>query len=142
MPNRIKHITCDDLKNLTNTLKYTVKSDFDGSTFKPSEKLPNDTFIVKISANWCGYCVKIKPEYEKAYKSLKSNEPIHFFDIEESCPDADIAELQHDLLKDIQQKKIYKNFSGFPTILKYKNGKIVEIFKGESAQDILNFARK
>lgn len=77
----------------------------------------------KIYADWCGYCVALKPEWAKVEKALL---PIRSNEIESA---------NKDHLVDMFNKKYRTNLQkqvGYPTIFKLgKMGGKVEIYNGE-----------
>jgi thiol-disulfide isomerase/thioredoxin len=73
--------------------------------------------IGKIYANWCGYCIALKPEWDKMKQELK-NHPIEFIEIEAS---------EQKRLEDFKKKHGIQ-VNGYPTIFKIAGG--VEYFQG------------
>lgn len=77
----------------------------------------------KIYADWCGFCVALKPEWAKLERAML---PIHATNIESA---------NKDHLVDTFNRKYNTNLSkqvGFPTIFKLsKYGGKVEIYNGE-----------
>ena len=67
----------------------------------------NDTKLILIYADWCGYCKKMKPEWDKLKSEFGENRCI---DIESES----ITE---------EHRKLYK-FEGYPSLFKDKNGDI------------------
>jgi thiol-disulfide isomerase/thioredoxin len=90
--------------------------------------------VVLVWASWCPHCVHAKPEYAKAAKMVKSRGGPNLL-----C-------LQHDGERDSEKKamevvsKAHK-VKGFPTVLLFKNGKMVKTFSGDrTAENFVKFA--
>lgn len=82
----------------------------------------NRVLIGKIYADWCGHCQTLKPEWQKMKQSLKKINPsIQIVEVEES----DTEKLE-------RIKKIAGGLkvNAYPTIFKYKGGRI-EYYNGE-----------
>lgn len=79
---------------------------------------PNSHGFVLFHANWCGHCIRDKPEWEKIMKRYKNNPPIRLFMVEQVEAE-DYPEFQ-------------KN--GFPTFSYYRNGQYVEDYSGERTE--------
>ena len=79
--------------------------------------------VGKVYANWCGHCQKLKPEWEKMKKDLKSKMKkmgylIQFVEIE-------------DTEKDKLTKYPHLQVNGYPTIFKKSGGGQYEYYNGE-----------
>ena len=117
----------DKLSDYNNEIKNLEDFDFEGQTLIPSKKEQDCAYIVKISAPWCHYCQEIGPIYEKACKSLTKDDNIRVCNIEVDKDDT--RESEKKLVSKVKSGEVYK-LKGFPTILKYRNGDLVEEFKG------------
>jgi len=96
-------------------------SDFD------AEMADIDLTIVKFYAPWCGHCKRMAPEYEKAAKILKDNDPpLKLVDVD--CTEAGKATCGK------------YGVSGYPTLKVFRNGEVADDYKGgrESA-DFVKF---
>jgi len=77
----------------------------------------------------CGFCQEIKPVWNKIAKKYANKSNIYIINVE-----VDNLELL--------RAKYKKNISGFPTIMKYSNGKRLEEFKGKRIfKDIDDFVK-
>lgn len=86
--------------------------------------LNDNNVIIEFSANWCGPCKRMKPEFIKAQQNYDAKY-IQFgiVDVDESN---DIA--------------IKYNISSLPTVILLKNGDVVATNKGGmSSQNIIKF---
>lgn len=94
------------------------------------EILPLDkdiVFILMCMADWCGHCKNMHPDFVKAANEMKDNK-VKFVIANE---------------KDIDKNKLnLLKINGFPIVLKVKNGKVVETFKGpRTVESIHHFAK-
>ena len=80
------------------------------------QKYPNA--VVLFSATWCGFCNQIRPAFEQAAKQSA----LQF--INADCTQA----------KDMAKKY---SIEGYPTILKFKNGKNIDMYKGNRQVDTI-----
>ncbi|KAG4963262.1 hypothetical protein AAZX31_14G136300 [Glycine max] len=88
--------------------------------------------VVEFYAPWCGHCMKLAPEYEKAASILSSNDPPVIL----AKVDAN-EEKNRELARQFQVQ-------GFPTIKILRNGgKVVQDYKGpREADDIVDYLKK
>jgi len=86
-----------------------------------------DLTVVKFFAPWCGHCKRMAPEYEKAAKILKDNDPPLSL-VEVDCTEAGKATCQK------------YGVSGYPTLKVFRNGEVSSDYQGgrESA-DFVKF---
>jgi len=82
--------------------------------------------VVKFYAPWCGHCKRMAPEYEKAAKILKENDP-----------PVPLVEVDCTTEKDVCQKY---EVSGYPTLKVFRNGvKSADYQGGREAADFVKF---
>jgi thiol-disulfide isomerase/thioredoxin len=93
------------------TNRYTNKPYFSGTT------------IVMIQGNFCGYCTKMKPLFQQ----LAEN---HCNEIDFATVETDGSREGQQKLKSILPQVLGFEIEGVPAIVKFKNGKYVETFKG------------
>jgi len=110
-------------------VKELSARDFD--QFKSSRLNNKKCCIVLFYAPWCGYCKKVRPEYEKMAKKNKFMD-VYAFNCEKNK--AHIEKIKNDLPNLVR---------GYPTIVAYKNGEPSETFEDErTAQELLKFAMR
>lgn len=83
------------------------------------------TTIVLYHWKLCGHCIQLIPIWNEICKKYSKNENINIIN----------AELDNIYLL---KKKYKKNISGFPTIIKYKNGNRVDEFQSDRTVYNLN----
>jgi protein disulfide isomerase family A protein 3 len=82
--------------------------------------------IVKFYAPWCGHCKRMAPEYEKAAKTLKENDP-----------PVPLVDVDCTVEKAVCQKY---DVSGYPTLKVFRNGvKTNDYSGGREAADFVKF---
>lgn len=88
----------------------------------------------KIYADWCGYCVALKPEWAKVEKMMM---PVRATNIESSNKDHHIDQFNTKYKTNLPKQV------GFPTIFKLsKYGGPIEIYKGDrKAESIVHWLR-
>ena len=107
---------------------YLDASDFtsDGKLKAKSDK----PVVVMVMASWCGFCKKAKPMFQELADKL-NNRKAYF------------AVIQHDGETDDERNlgkmvnKIIPSFSGFPTIVKFVNGKYIATHNGARTVEAL-----
>lgn len=85
----------------------------------------HNNVIVLYYSNMCGHCLQLMPLWKRLSKKYDKSEEITIINVESN----NIEYLQI---------KYKKNIEGFPTILKYKNGKLIEEFDGDRNTKSLN----
>lgn len=116
-----------------------MNSDIGGTKQKHSKKI----CIGKIHADWCGHCVRLKPEWEKMKKLIKTdmgrnlkNTSIEFIDIGDTdenrhsgkTVDIMLEEFNKEHMSNSEQK--LELDGGYPTVFKIHNGEL-EYYKGD-----------
>lgn len=85
-----------------------------------------DSIMIDFYAPWCGHCTKLAPKYEKAAEVLE--------ELGSSAVLARIDATQNEM------SKITWGVHGFPTLLYFKNGILIEKYKGKRRyQDIAQY---
>jgi len=112
------------MRKTNNYKSKNYKRNKKNGTYKKRQNKQRHIVIVgKIYADWCGYCVALKPEWAKVEKALL---PIRSNEMESA---------NKDHLVDMFNKKYRTNLQkqvGYPTIFKLeKMGGKVEIYNGE-----------
>lgn len=88
-----------------------------------SEKIKGDKSLVLFYASWCGHCKKLKPVWDKL---AQNNENMIKINVGDNTP---------------QQKVLIEkyNVKGFPTMIKFENGKNMGVFEGRTEEEILQY---
>jgi hypothetical protein len=89
-------------------------------------KYTNGTTTLLIHATWCPHCVHLQPVFCKAWTKVLTNKGVFLL----SCESKDDC-----YTKLFANRKI--KFSGFPTILRFKNGVYDEQYQGERTADAI-----
>jgi thiol-disulfide isomerase/thioredoxin len=110
--------------------------DFDSNGNLINSKIPkNIPVLIMIQADFCGYCTKAKPEFEKF---AKKNEGKIFTATIIGDGDRPGEQALSKRLKIVDP-----TFRGFPSYVAYKNGKRVGVHEGgRSATDLENFIKQ
>jgi thioredoxin domain-containing protein 5 len=91
------------------------------------KKSPNLTIL--FYWNMCGHCAALKPIWDKVSNKYKKDYKCCVLNVE-------VSQLKY------LKAKYKKNINGFPTILKYKNGKKINEYNGErTLKDINKFVK-
>jgi thiol-disulfide isomerase/thioredoxin len=80
----------------------------------------NKCLTVAIVADWCGHCQNLKPLYETAYQKVNCNKGIECVYIETTLDDSKIF---LDCIK--------YDVKGYPTILRFHDGKLLDEYNGK-----------
>ncbi len=109
---------------LDRPVAYLQDTDFDKKGNIINKEIPkNKPVIIMIQANFCGYCTKAKPDFQKF---ADKNGSKYFY----ATIQGDGTEKgEPELAKRIEM--IHPKFRGFPSYVGYKNGKFVKIHEGE-----------
>lgn len=81
----------------------------------------NDVVIICYKAEWCGFCQRLKPEYNKLSKILLNKAIVSVIDADES----------EQLLSQNNKFLFGYKVRHFPTIVIYKNGHFISEYNGE-----------
>jgi protein disulfide-isomerase A1 len=87
-----------------------------------------DFLLVEFYAPWCGHCKQLAPEYAKAAKRLRENNPPYY-----------IAKVDA-----TENKQVAEEFGirGFPTLFFFKNGVKMEYGGGRTENEIVSWILK
>lgn len=119
-----------DMKKFNTLIPYMEVHDFDSDG---NLKNLNGVVVILVWASWCPHCQHIKPAYADAAEQLKGK--VLFV-----CA-------QQDGDKESEKKCVEllsrtKDIKGFPSILLYKNGKMVKKHNGDrSVKGLIDFAK-
>lgn len=93
-----------------------------------SSKVKKGTWCVLWWAKWCPHCVMFHPNWMEAVKSSKANE-------------ISVLEVEYDVSGHMPQNM--RNVRGFPTVVVYKNGKVLAEYDGDrSVKSVKEFIEK
>lgn len=100
-------------------------------------KIPhNKPVIVGVVASWCGFCQRMKPEFQE-FAEKYGGDKVYVAIMQTD------GETPEEKKLGSQLRTIVPNFQGFPTIVKFKDGKIVEYFEDErTVEGFKRFADK
>ena len=80
----------------------------------------NDNVFVAYTVSWCGYCKKLKPEFDKLIKNNKSNVVImEFEDADKNEPNIEVK--------------------SYPTIVLFRKGKVINYDGGRTEVEMRSF---
>jgi thiol-disulfide isomerase/thioredoxin len=103
----------------------------------PSMQNPNAVYLVKIFAHWCGHCKRFISNYAKFSLMNLHNPKIKVCAI--NCTGQNTRPSEQALAKRLN--KMIPNFSGFPTVVAFKGGKLMGTFENRRyATELNNFA--
>jgi thiol-disulfide isomerase/thioredoxin len=108
---------------------YLQDSDFD-STGKLLPSANGKPVVVMIMDSWCGFCKKMKPTFQEFADKVNGNKAYCAVIKQDGNTDS-----EKQLAKRI--KSIVPTFSGFPTIVKFKDGKYVGTHNGARTLEAL-----
>ena len=102
-----------------------TECDFTGQTLK---SFPNGTVVVVFKAEWCGFCKKLSPELPKLDTALLNKAKIGIVDYDKS----------RNLVNSINKVVGGYRIKSLPTIVFYKNGKMVSEYLGARTADSIS----
>lgn len=123
------------MSELTNVY-FLEDSDFDAqgnfigfSKLKMAEK----PCVVLVYASWCGHCKTFKPEFQRFAEKVKvMGEPVYVCAIQ---ADGKHTPGQVEISKKL--KNLIPDFKGFPDVVMYKKGKVVQKFSDQRNESAL-----
>mmetsp|Transcript_17723 Transcript_17723/g.12652 ORF Transcript_17723/g.12652 Transcript_17723/m.12652 type:complete len:208 (+) Transcript_17723:98-721(+) len=86
------------------------------------------SLLVEFYAPWCGHCKALAPEYAKAAKRLRENNPPYYLAKVDATENKEQAEAH--------------GIRGFPTLFFYKNGQRMEYNGGRTENEIVQWILK
>jgi hypothetical protein len=90
------------------------------------------TGVLLIFHPGCGHCVQMKPEWEAMKETLSPSTRVMEVDGSEMAGNAEMS-----------RSIVTQRLQGFPTILRLKNGKVAEEFRGQRvANEMKQFAER
>ena len=98
-----------------------TRDDFTGTFLKTH---PKKKVMIFFKAEWCGYCNKFKPDYERL---AQSSGDTMFATVD--------ADEQKELLQDINSFLYGYNVQGYPTLVLYENGYYKSTYAGQRTYD-------
>ena len=112
---------------------YSSVAHIDKDSFE--EQVKEGVTFVKFFAPWCGHCKRLAPVWEELATKLKADSKLAGVKIGKvDCTEG------NDRNRDLCNAQ---GVTGFPTLNLYKNGKLVEEFKGKrTPEDLEAFVNK
>lgn len=113
---------------------YLQNGDFsDDGTLKVPHNKP---VIVAVVASWCGFCQRMKPDFQE-FANRHGGDKAYVAVIQTDGETPEEKQIGSKL------KTIVPDFKGFPTIVKIKDGKVIDYFEGErTVEGFQQFADK
>jgi thioredoxin-like negative regulator of GroEL len=112
---------------MVKVLKYETSQYSDAA-----KNLKHITAVVLVFHPQCGHCIQMRPMWEQ----MKRQAP----------PSAQLVEVNGEGLSEspeMSQSEVARNTEGFPSIMRVKNGKVVESFQQErTVPNMLDFVKK
>ena len=129
------HNICFQYKEQITSLfsAYSSVAHIDKDSFE--EQVKEGVTFVKFFAPWCGHCKRLAPVWEELATKLKADSKLAGVKIGKvDCTEG------NDRNRDLCNAQ---GVTGFPTLNLYKNGKLVEEFKGKrTPEDLEAFVNK
>ena len=111
--------------SLKKVLQNLKDSDIDEKTGDIIGRFKTGITTILIYADWCHHCEELKLPLCKSWIQISLNSDIHFV-----CSESKDS----DIFKKLEANKKVKTINGFPTILKYFNGKFVRKYDGDRTE--------
>lgn len=112
---------------------FLQSQDFDGAGMLIHQA--DKPVVVMVLASWCGHCKNTKPVFQELANS-DNGKSVYTAVIYTDGPTPQEKELAK------RVSKIIPDFRGYPTIVKFKNGKYMNTFSGPRTLEALQkFAR-
>jgi thiol-disulfide isomerase/thioredoxin len=122
---------------------YLEDGDFDANynlntpVIDPRTKLPffAGTTIVLVQGNFCGFCTKFKPAFQQVADDLThAGYPIEFATIQ---IDSENPSEQSFKNQQVMESILRHPMKGVPTVVKFNEGQLVDVFSGNNTYDDL-----
>ena len=107
--------------------RYHKLTDSDNLESVINKHSGNECTIVAVTAEWCGHCKALKPEYAAAADILK-----------DSNPNVIVAKIDATANEKIAQRY---EVQGYPTFKFFKNGTASDFHGGRDVQSIVNYVK-
>ena len=92
--------------------------------------IEKNNVVVLYHSNTCGYCIDLMPLWKRVTNKYIKDNNVIIINAEANC------------IKYLRVK-FKKNIIGYPTIMKYSNGKMISEYDGEKkARELNNFLKK
>ena len=92
--------------------------------------IEHNNVVVLYHSNTCGYCIDLMPLWKRVTNKYIKDNNVIIINAEANC------------IKYLRVK-FKKNIIGYPTIMKYSNGKMISEYDGEKkARELNNFLKK
>lgn len=100
-----------------------LKEGFETDSGDLDNNIKDGTKLVLFYADWCGHCQKVKPEWEKAVAKVNTKNEVKMIKV--NCGEG--TEQDQEVMKKY-------NVDGYPTIIKFVNGKPT-LYRGDRDAD-------
>ena len=121
MNKKIKNIL-NKMESFNSNIKYLDNSDFVDNILKHDTH--GKPLIIMIMATWCGYCKKMAPVFQEFADMVNGRSAYTAVIVSDGK-----TEEEQQLSGKIDS--IVPDFQGFPTIVKFVDGKYVATYQGE-----------
>jgi len=107
--------------NLLKNVQQLTGSDFKDS--RPWELKSKKCTFVLFYADWCGWCNRFKPDYNKFAGKMKKTGNVDVAAVN--------IDTQKALLTRMNKSAIPRKISSYPTVVMYRDGKFFGVYRGE-----------
>lgn len=121
------------MKYLSKPIAYLEDSDFDEEGNLVNPEITDETVVIMVQANYCGFCTLAKPAFQEF--ADKMNGKVFVCTIQGDGDEKGEKELKSKI------NKWYPDFKGYPHYLLYKGGKRVnKENRGREVVDLIEFS--
>ena len=111
--------------SVTNKKYYSFTGGSNNKYDNLKDLIKNNLSVVRYHSNYCGHCIAMKEEWEKLINALDGKKII-------------IVDLEAETMNtDFVPDEYTKNIQGYPTIVKYLNGKEQSQYNGNRTKDAM-----